>query len=135
MCLETKIGETAKIANEDILVYKWVKRHWNSWIPPIRKDSKYKYNTVLTALDVVGNPIEHLVLYPNHYFIHGEFYNSSYITVGFHCSTIKSDTTNVVCIIPKGAEYCYGNDNDVVSTKLIVFKHKWNYLWYKLWHR
>ena len=62
------------------------------------------------------------------------------IDAGFHSFTTRSSTLssrypNVICIIPKGAEYCIGVANEIVSTQLIVFKHKWNYLWYKLWHR
>lgn len=125
MCLLIAKNESIKTANEDILVYKWVEKRWNCWFPPIRRHPGFKYNTVLTALDIDGNPIEHLIPSPRH----------TYICVGFNCNTIKLYRTNVVCIIPKGAEYCYGTEYEIISTKLIVFRHIWNYWWYKLRHK
>ena len=125
MCLVIPYGESIRIANEDITVYKFVLRRWNRWVPPVKRNHKFKYNTILTALDKCGNPIEHLVR---------TGYRNDIICEGFHCDTIDS-CTNSFCIIPKDAEYCYGIDNEIVSTKLIVFKYRWNYWWYKLWHR
>ena len=122
-------GESISIANADITVYKRIKRRWNCWIPPFynKNESKFSYNKPITALNEDKNPIKHLTQ------INGYFFN--HIDEGFHSSTIKNGSTNVVCIIPKGAEYCYGTGNEVVSTKLIVFRHIWNYRLYKLQHR
>jgi len=37
-----------------------------------------------------------------------------------------------LCIIPKGAEYCLGDNHDIVSTQLIVFSNLKEYIKYKL---
>lgn len=130
MCLLVCKGDFITIADKDIVVYKWVKRRWNYWIPPIyyKNKSKFSYNKPITALDENKNPIKHLVR------INGFYYDR--ISEGFHSNLIRGNNhTNVICIIPKGAEYCFGRDNDIVSTKLIVFRHIWNYWWYKLQHK
>ena len=122
MCLQVKDGEFIRIADEDIVVYKWIKRGWNCWRPQIHRENnpKFRYNRPIVALDENKNPIKHL--------------NKTYgfISKGFHSTTAKDSFIDVICIIPTGAEYCYGTENDIVSTKLIVFRHIWNYWWYKL---
>lgn len=130
MCLIIPDGESIKTAKKSITVYKRVDKRTKFWIPYHIIGGTFKYNEILTALSY-GTPIEHLS-------IRRSGFNIRCIDAGFHCVTTDSPKwylcPNVICIIPKGAEYCKG-DEDIVSTKLIVFKHKWNYLWYKLWHR
>ena len=134
MCLLVAKEKQIETAQEEIKVYKRVDKKGKVWEPLYVTGRTFQYNRVINAYDE-DNPIEHLklrklVLTVSTFFC---------IEGGFHCTTTKKPKVqmkpNVICIIPKGAEYCYGVTEDVVSNKLIVFKHKWNYWFYRLKHR
>lgn len=123
MCLTVKVGCKIETTQNDIKVYKLVNKYVNYWRPIYRQESiDFEYGKLLTALDEELNLIEKL---------DSSFYNSIY--VGFHSRVTKHHyVTNTICIIPKGSEICYGDDDDIVSTQLIVFKNRLQYLMYKL---
>lgn len=125
MCLFIKDGCHIEIAKEDIITFKRVlKRRGNYWEPACTGTELYEYNKVLTARKYPYQPtntIEHL-----------QVTNDSTIHEGFHSKVNKTFDCNKICIIPKGSEICYGNDNDIVSLRIIVFKNKLSYLKYRL---
>lgn len=128
MCLLVKDGCKIEIAQNNIKVYKLVQKHRNYWNPKYSPQIhiRFKYKEPITALDEYLNPIKKLnIRYPD---LYGEIYE------GFHSRVNKSslDSTNTICIIPKGSEICYGDFNSIVSTQLIVFKNYFQYLMYKL---
>jgi len=51
-----------------------------------------------------------------------------------YCIGLRSDLT-YPCIIPKGTKYYIGKYNDLVSLRLIVFKNKFRYWIYKIFHK
>lgn len=124
MCLIIKDGCHIEIAKEDIVTFKHVIRRKNNYWEPVCKGSElYKYNKVLTARRFPYKPtntIEHLqVMYGT-------------ISEGFHSRVRKTIFCNKICIIPKGSEICYGDDNDIVSLHIIVFENRLSYLKYRL---
>lgn len=125
MCLTVIWGSKIEIAQKDIKVYKFVKKHWNHWNPRYRQEHiRFKYCKLITALDKDLKPIEKLTIC---------HYPQKEIFEGFHSRVTNRDCiANTVCIIPKGSEFCYGDDDDIVSTQLIVFKNRFQYLMYKL---
>lgn len=129
MCLSIKYGCHIEIAKEDIITFKRVlKRRGNYWEPTCMGEELYEYNKVLTARKYpyhLTNTIEHLQVINN---------PTTYdmIHEGFHSKVNKTFDCNKICIIPKGSEICYGNNNDIVSLHIIVFKNKLSYLKYKL---
>ena len=71
---------------------------------------------------------------------------SGEIREGFHSYLHKHDAVSLVskfktghfvktCIIPKGAEYCMGEHDDIVSTHIIVFRDDKSYKRYKKFRR
>lgn len=126
MCLIIKAGCHIEIAKKDIVTFKYViKRKNNHWEPLCKGSELYEYNKVLTARRFPFGPtdtIEHLQV------INGR---RETINEGFH-SKVKDLSCNKICIIPKGSEICYGDDNDVVSLYIIVFKNMLSYLMYRM---
>ena len=133
MCVKVRTGDSIRIAEKDIVVYKNVYKKRKFWNPIFFNiHQSFNYNKIINALNFLDLPIEHLKYVPN------PIIEEDYLKIirwGFHCATIRNSrwhvTPNVICIVPKGAEYCYGQREDIVSNKLIVFKHRWNYWWYK----
>lgn len=82
-----------------------------------------------------------------------EFNNGIYIQVAYHFSfdefgdinqgihsyskypTGLRDDLAYPCIIPKGTQYYIGYDGDLVSLRLIIFKNKFRYWIYKIFHK
>lgn len=131
MCLFVPPNEKIRVADKDMTVYKNVQKFSNCWLPIYQTSQYFQYNTVLVAKNLQGCSIEHL-----HMRCRKRFYN---IHEGFHSCILKKDyfstEPNVICIIPKGSEYCLGLHDDIVSTNLIVFKTKLDYWFYKLFHK
>ena len=52
-----------------------------------------------------------------------------FVTTGFHAFLKNSLQKLCICkaIIPEGAEYCYGTNNEIVSNRIIVFSSKEEY--------
>jgi hypothetical protein len=126
MCLFIKDGCHIEIAKEDIITFKDVlERRGNCWESICMGAELYEYNKILTARRYPYRPtdtIEHL-----------QVTNNSTIHEGFHSNVKKSiSSCNKICIIPKGSEICYGNNYDIVSLHIIVFKNKLSYLKYRL---
>lgn len=148
MCLIVKEGCKPEIAEKDILCFKVVEEYsMETWIPCyISTTMTFSYNTVINAKKIsYPNPptveiisdIKHLEvcnLVPEDIYqavetIYNGFHsNRDFLSACFHNigGFIK------ICIIPKGAEYCLGNDHDIVSTQLIVFSNLKEYIKYKL---
>lgn len=130
MCLFVKDGCNIEIAQKDIITFKKVvKQKNNCWKPPFVGFELYKYNKVLTARECyytsVGT-IEHLQV------INGCFTGAKVINEGFHSWVRKTSFCNKICVIPKGTEICYGDNNDIVSLHIIVFENKLSYLKYRI---
>ena len=134
MCLYVPRDENIRIANEDMTVYKYIQKCSHDWIPIYFPRQYFPYNTILTARNIEGNSIEHL-----HILVYQGFNTVREINEGFHSFIPKTSfikpNPNAICIIPKGSEYCLGQNSDIVSTNLIVFKTKLDYLRYKLFHK
>lgn len=54
------------------------------------------------------------------------------VTSDFSCYT---DYCSKIAIIPKGTEFYTGINDDLVSLKLIIFKNKFRYYMYKIFHK
>ena len=129
MCLIIKDGCYIEIAKKDIVTFKEViKQKGNYWEPIYMGPEYYKYNEVLTARRypyASTDTIEHL---QSEELITGKLV----ICEGFHSKVKKTLFCSKICIIPKGSELCYGNDNDIVSLHIVVFKNGLSYLKYRL---
>lgn len=124
MCLFIKEGCHIEIAEKDIVTFKCVLKRKNYWEPPYRGSELYEYNKVLTARKYPYRPtntIKHL-----------QVIKDFEIHEGFHSRVEKTSYYNKICIIPAGSEICYGNDYDIVSLHIIVFKNRLSYLKYRL---
>lgn len=124
MCLIIKCGCHIEIAKKDIVTFKTVKEHNHCWEPICIKSGFYEFNKVLTAKRypyAPENTIEHL-----------QVERGNTIYEGFHSDIQKISDYDNICIIPKGSEICYGQDNDIVSLYIIVFKNRLSYLKYRL---
>lgn len=130
MCLTAK-DRIILIAEKDILVYKTVFDKHGEWTG-IFFNNRYKYNTVVRAERFIlfgGNKrIKHLCF---------SYYDS--VNEGFHAYRIKKkhfymrDYTEMKrAIIPKGSEYVIGNENDIVSSDIIVFRTNKDYVKYRI---
>ena len=126
MCLTVKWGSKIEIAQKDIKVYKLINKQSDYWNPVCQQEYiKFEYCKLIKALDNKLKPIKKLN-------IRTEFYNKA-VFEGFHSKVTNCDCiTNTICIIPKGSQICYGEDDGIVSTQLIVFKNSFQYLMYKL---
>ena len=106
MCLVVKAGCKIEITEKPILVsrkyrkYGLFRKRWGPLVWETKK--RWKYNESVEAC-------EHL-----------KIFNFDSIGSGFH-SNLALTLISANAIIPKGAEYCYGLFNEVVSNKLIVF--------------
>lgn len=130
MCLIVKKGCAPEIAQKDITCWKLVDVDYiqQIWTPCIYTytHAVFPLNKVVAALKEYEK-IEHLTI---EIAPHG-LRSVRYINYGFHAKTHVLPNYNI-CVIPKGAEYCLGEDDDIVSTKMIVFGTLFDYLWYKL---
>lgn len=120
MCLIVKDGCKIEIAKKDITTYKKVK---------ILND--FFWGGVFFGGAFCFNKLEKIItnLSINKY---------KKINEGFH--SFKRSGYNyitsgklLICIIPKGSEYCLGINGDVVSNQIIVFRTFFDYIKYKLW--
>lgn len=124
MCLTVKSGCKIEIAEKPIvcrkIVFHVTDNIWESWLMRY----KYEYNIELLAKD------------------HIEIDKNNTINIGFHAflnTKEREDIINkiinpvlpvldplisVFAIIPKGSEYCLGNNEDIVANKMIVFSSK-----------
>jgi hypothetical protein len=127
MCLIVKEGCKIEIAEKDITAYKCINEYENYWTGVLYRSPSFAYNKLQKAkhlcLDAYAD-IDHLQI--------ERFGNGIIIDEGFH-SLINKDGyffaafKKAICIIPKGSEYCFGKDDEVVSDQIIVFKTKEDY--------
>ena len=151
MCLTVKKGCKPEIAEKDILCFKIVREcSRETWIPYyiglIDDRTMFSYNTVINAKKIsYPNPptveiisdIKHLEvcnlvpedIYSSVKTIYNGFHsNRNFLSACFY--NIRGSIK--LCIIPKGAEYCLGDNHDIVSTQLMVFSNLKEYIKYKL---
>lgn len=126
MCLFVKRGCHPEIASKDIVCWKRVgtKHLHGKWVPVIFTGSyrTFPLNKVATALKDDKEPISHLEI--------DEVFET--IDYGFHAETKFGTLGYNICIIPTGAEYCLGINNEIVATQMIVFDTYTNYIRYAL---
>jgi hypothetical protein len=130
MCLYVKRGYTPETATKDILCYKLVEDHVRYWNPFVfHEEFSYPYNKVLTA-ESYGKgeicPIQHLEV-KDIMNLYGKM-----VEEGFHASCIKTRPYTHPCIIPKGTEYCLGENDEIVAVNMIVFRSTLDYYWYRI---
>ena len=135
MCLLTK--HKIRLAKRDITVTRTViKLTENTWCGYFYSYTDFLFNEIVTARTIDGKEITNLIQTPT-------CCDSSWYTIeeGFHSKRILDPLDyncipiEYICIIPKGSEYCYGINSEVVSTKIIVFssyKEYFKYKWKKL---
>jgi hypothetical protein len=116
MCLFVKEDSEIQVAEEPIAVFKNVDCGFFCWYSPMYdRETKRKYNTKLKACDHLKIRI---------------LSKRAAINEGFHAFRTISAPQHSRCtfpkfaVIPKGAEYCYGEYDDVVATEIIVFRTK-----------
>ena len=132
MCLTVKEGCNPEIAQKDIVCYKIVDDYIKGWKPCIFASGarySYPYNKVLTAESYINgeiHPIKHLKAYK--FYVTGR----RKIEEGFHAYCKKTFAYMYLCIIPKGTEYCLGEENEIVAVNMIVFRSVLDYCWYKI---
>ena len=143
MCLF--VNSPIQIAKRGILVWKIVIPIYNNeipqWTPPvIEKTGAYKFNEILKARGISGErliEIENLRIVP---FAGGHKKVDPVINEGFHSYTTRRHSNSVqsnrkqkIAIIPKGAQYARGTNDDIVSNRIIVFSNTWEFIKYYLY--
>ena len=129
MCLIVKSGCKIEIAEKDITTYKYIISYEDYWTGIFFSNFPFAYNKLQKAKclclesDELYVTMEHLRVKDSGY--------GSVITEGFH-SYIREPNhfpfdKKVICIIPKGSEYCFGEYDKIVSNQIIVFKTKEDY--------
>jgi hypothetical protein len=134
MCLTVKEGCKIEIAEKDITTYKYVNSYENYWCGIFYSYPRFLYNEIQKA-KYSDLEIELCLLLDNDEInaytelkhLQGEKCGDEIIIdEGFHSyvnrCTINTDTKQNICRIPEGSEYCFGEDNDIVSNQIIVFK-------------
>lgn len=132
MCLYTGDNKP-QIAKKDIVCYKSVRQGVGFWFGPFFGHDQ-PYNKLLTAKRTTGfNEYEDIKcltileggrIYEG-YHSHSEYKEKYY--ENYHIAL-----TTKICVIPKGAEYCKGFTDELVSTHIIVFENKKEYKKYRL---
>lgn len=125
MCLNVLPGCKPEIAQEDIICWKTVKSYDDIWWQAPARGTFHKYGEVLVACDGlnvrhwwVDNIREHIIEEGFHAYTNKD--SAQYQVSILVC--FNSSYTLVKCTIPKGAEYCLGTRNEIVTTKMIVHK-------------
>lgn len=107
-----------KVATFPILVYKALGFDGKRYIAPYR-GTKYNFNKTYTAkLGVLLN-----------YYIDRKRYEWYEVGEGLHACITKDRADQIssnvfYAIIPPGAEFYLGDENDIVASKLIVYESK-----------
>lgn len=121
MCLIIKEDCEIETAKKDITTYKKVRVVNDSFWSGIFFGGRFRFNKLEKAvtklsINIFGTEIDEGF----HSF---KRLHNNYITYG----------KLVICIIPKGSEYCLGTEDDIVSNQIIVFRTFFDYIKYKLW--
>lgn len=146
MCLIVKLGCKPEIAQKDIVCYKLVDscgvNGWKSFCNYSKH--VFKWNEVETARNRfysrIYNCWEERTIQSLSVVSYRYGVAKDRIDAGFHAQLKKIFPKNGarerICVIPKGTEYCLGQDNDIVAVNMIVFRSMLGYYWYrikKLW--
>ena len=121
MCL-TPIHLKPLIAEKDIFCKKRLIKYLNHLYTPFRgvsiefNNGIYIQKAYRFSVDEFGNINQGI-------HSHSKYYRSLDSTIVYPC------------IIPKGTQYYIGSANDLVSLKLIIFKNKFRYWIYKIFHK
>ena len=122
MCL-TPLHKNAFVAEKDILCKKYLFKYRNRLYTPCQyvfiefNKGIYIQQEDCFGFDEFGNIFQGIHSYSK-------------------CKILLSDELMVYpCIIPKGTQYYIGDANDLVSLKLIIFKNKFRYWIYKIFHK
>lgn len=145
MCLV--VNSPIQIAKRGILVWKIIEPIQNNeipqWVPVVIKGTgAYKFNEVLKARGIRDEKfieIENLRIVPKDGLNGDEAV--PVINEGFHSFTTrhlkeligKGMGQKKIAIIPKGAQYAKGTNNDIVSNRIIVFSSTWEFIKYRLY--
>jgi len=120
MCL-TPTHKNVLIATRDIRCYKWLKINNSILYTPFQMEPiVFKNGIAIQEVD-----------------------NFSYDSIGgirkgihsYQMGFNHAYRRRYYSIIPKGTQYYIGSDNDLVSLKLIIFKNKFRYWIYKIFHK
>lgn len=125
MCLYVEFGCKPQIAEKDILCWKLVYdlgEQKNEWQAIYRK-TIHQYNQVLEGCKKFEIEIQH----DGTWIINKGFHAFIDVFAANERKARKPEASKVRCVIPKGAEYCYGIIDDIVATKMIVFKTEVDY--------
>ena len=120
MCL-TPVHKNVLIATQDIRCYKW-----------LIKRSSFLFTPFKDELIVFKNGIAVQETDNFTYDLDGD------INKGIHSFQKRVDRIigrRYYSIIPKGTQYYIGDENDLVSLKLIIFKNRLRYWIYKIFHK
>jgi len=120
MCL-LPTHKNAFIATQDIYCYKVLTNHNSILLTPFQSEViVFKNGIAIQETDNFGygssgKIFEGIHSYQKHFdLLYGRFYYS---------------------IIPKGTQYYIGDIDDLVSLKLIIFKNRFRYWKYKIFHK
>lgn len=147
-----------KVAHRHIKCYKVIIQNDDgiTWSSPIFRGMKFKDNNkfseVILAQRYSGDTLDHLVPKESNW-DYARLRGWNRVDYGFHAYTKyrknldswkialtdgknDKDINNLRCaiaIIPKGAEYFVGIvDNEIVATRIVVFKNWWDYIKWRL---
>lgn len=130
MCLRVKDNAYIKIAEKDIVCYKFVKKGFLNltWHSPIfERKIRRKYKEIIKSVDHLKFDCEDT----------GSRSSNFIISQGFHAfltgDAAINDSLGIMlndfscslrqCIIPKGSEYCLGEFETIVSNQIIVTRN------------
>lgn len=125
MCLTVKSGCKIEIAEKDITTYKYVNSYENYWCGIFYSYPRFLYNEIQKA-KYLSLELKSWSYDLKHLQIEGTTINEGFHSCVNFC-TFDIDSKQNICIIPKGSEYCFGKNNDIVSNQIIVFKTKEDY--------
>ena len=135
--------EEIKTAETDILCYKWVfsETSLTMWMAPYQ-GNRFPFNSLLEAepaRDGIPFRLETVIG------LNTKFDLSIVINKGFHAYVSRDsarrnwcfeheDPYLATCVIPKDSEYCLGENDEIVSTHMIVFSDDGEYEKYAAEH-
>lgn len=123
MCLNIKVGCKIEIAEKPIICKKVIVPDTDTTWTSCFMNTKHEYNKELQAVEHIESEslLKHIITLGFHAFID----KVEQDRVDRRIDTVKPrDGVCVFAIIPKDAEYCLGQDEDIVANKMIVFSSK-----------
>ena len=129
MCLTTNQSKPF-IALHDIKCYKTLKHCTTTMY-----ETPFVYSIILFKNGVCIQQCDKFGISCNYFHI-----NEWYIFEGIHSLVYNPRHLyfpyySKIAIIPKGTQYYVGDANDLVSLKLIIFKNRFRYWIYKIFHK